>query len=136
MHSLRRAIMQVIDSKGSSISETFHTILEGIFSVKHVLDTIMGIIMKGIGIDPAGPFHAAFQRLFLTGRVHVAMLVFAFALAPFGGLVVWPLWNWLIPDIFGLQELSYLQAGGLFALGSILFRSAWFPATWLPSASK
>lgn len=37
------------------------------------------------------------------------------------GAVVMLLWNNLIPDIFGLQPLSYLQALGLFLLSRILF---------------
>lgn len=36
--------------------------------------------------------------------------------------VMW-LWNWLMPDIFGLQTITFLQAMGLVALSSLLFRS-------------
>ena len=61
-----------------------------------------------------------------TRRVHrVAKLV---ALLPvflmvFAGLVwaVYGLWNWLMPSIFGLHEISYWQALGLMALSWILF---------------
>jgi hypothetical protein len=38
------------------------------------------------------------------------------------GWVVMLLWNWLIPDIFGLRHLSYWQAGGLLVLCWILFK--------------
>ncbi len=31
------------------------------------------------------------------------------------------LWNWLLPDIFGLKEISYWQAFGLFILAKLLF---------------
>ncbi len=31
------------------------------------------------------------------------------------------LWNWLMPDIFGLTEISYWQALGLLILSKILF---------------
>jgi ABC-type multidrug transport system fused ATPase/permease subunit len=31
------------------------------------------------------------------------------------------LWNWLIPDIFGLTTISFWQALGLFALSRLLF---------------
>jgi len=31
------------------------------------------------------------------------------------------LWNWLMPEIFGLPELSFLQALGLFLLCKLLF---------------
>lgn len=42
----------------------------------------------------------------------------AFAIL-FGYLVMW-LWNNLIPDIFGLGEINYWQAIGLFILAKIL----------------
>ncbi len=32
------------------------------------------------------------------------------------------LWNWLVPDIFGLKPLSYWKAGGLLVLCWILFK--------------
>jgi hypothetical protein len=36
------------------------------------------------------------------------------------GLVVMALWNWLMPEIFGLKTLTYWQAWGLLALSCIL----------------
>jgi hypothetical protein len=38
------------------------------------------------------------------------------------GWVVMLLWNWLMPDIFGLKQLNYWQAWGLLILCSILFK--------------
>jgi hypothetical protein len=38
------------------------------------------------------------------------------------GWIVMLLWNWLMPDIFGLKQLNYWQAWGLLALSSILFK--------------
>ncbi len=38
------------------------------------------------------------------------------------GLVVMLLWNWLMPDIFGLKRLTYWQAWGLLILCTILFK--------------
>ena len=35
-------------------------------------------------------------------------------------LCMW-LWNWLCPEIFGLQTISYWQAMGLMALSSCFF---------------
>lgn len=35
--------------------------------------------------------------------------------------VVQCLWNWLLPDIFGLKEITYWQAFGLFVLAKLLF---------------
>jgi hypothetical protein len=37
------------------------------------------------------------------------------------GLPLMLLWNWLIPVIFGLSEISFWQAVGLNLLASILF---------------
>ena len=37
------------------------------------------------------------------------------------GWVVMLLWNWLMPEIFGLKTLSYWQAWGVLALSCILF---------------
>lgn len=39
------------------------------------------------------------------------------------GLVVMALWNWLMPEIFGLSRITYWQAWGLFLLFSILFKN-------------
>jgi len=38
------------------------------------------------------------------------------------GLVVMLLWNWLMPALFGLPEVSYWQAVGLFVLCHLLFK--------------
>ena len=37
------------------------------------------------------------------------------------GLVVMALWNWLMPEIFGLKSLTYWQAWGMLVLSCILF---------------
>jgi hypothetical protein len=37
------------------------------------------------------------------------------------GFIVQWLWNWLIPDIFGLNPISYWQAFGLLFLAKLLF---------------
>ncbi len=43
------------------------------------------------------------------------------AFAAVFGLLVMLLWNWLMPSIFGLPELSFFQAVGLLVLCKILF---------------
>ena len=49
---------------------------------------------------------------------------FIFILVVFGiGLIVNLLWNWLMPEIFGLTKLSYLQSLGILVLSKILFGS-------------
>jgi hypothetical protein len=37
------------------------------------------------------------------------------------GYVVMSLWNWLMPAIFGVKPVTFLQALGLLILGKILF---------------
>lgn len=41
----------------------------------------------------------------------------------FGGVVVQWLWNWLVPDLFGLRAITVWEALGLLALSRILFGS-------------
>lgn len=38
----------------------------------------------------------------------------------FGFVILW-LWNWLMPDLFGLPEITYWQGVGIFILAKILF---------------
>ena len=38
----------------------------------------------------------------------------------FGFVIMW-LWNWLMPDLFGLKTITYWQGVALFALAKILF---------------
>jgi hypothetical protein len=45
----------------------------------------------------------------------ITLLIFVF------GWVTMRLWNWLMPDIFGLTTITYAQALGLLVLGKILF---------------
>lgn len=47
----------------------------------------------------------------------IAFVIFIFL----GGLVVQWLWNWLMPDIFGLRRLTWFEAFGLLALSRIMF---------------
>jgi hypothetical protein len=37
------------------------------------------------------------------------------------GFVVMVLWNWLMPVIFGLPEITYWQAYGLIVLAQLIF---------------
>ena len=49
-------------------------------------------------------------------------LLFAFIVFMFiGGILVQWLWNWLLPDIFGLRRVTFWEALGLLALSRILF---------------
>jgi hypothetical protein len=55
------------------------------------------------------------------------LIVIGFALLGAGmlflfGWVVMLLWNWLMPEIFGLKRITYWQGWGLLALCTILFK--------------
>jgi hypothetical protein len=56
------------------------------------------------------------------GMVLGGLVLFA-GIALLLGLVVMVLWNWLMPDLFGLKQLSYWQAWGLVLLAHILFKA-------------
>jgi hypothetical protein len=53
--------------------------------------------------------------------------IIGIGLALLFGWVVMLLWNWLMPEIFGLKQLSYWQAWGLMILSCILFKGIRFP---------
>jgi hypothetical protein len=53
--------------------------------------------------------------LLIVGLLMLAMILFG------GPLMV--LWNWLMPTIFGLTEITFWQACGLQLLATILFKS-------------
>jgi hypothetical protein len=74
------------------------------------------------------PFHGpgSFRPSHGSRAAHVIGWVFlgvAFAVvfALVFGIVVKLLWNWLMPAIFGLGEISYWQAFGLVILAKLLF---------------
>lgn len=50
------------------------------------------------------------------------LALLAFAVFIFiGGQVVMLLWNWLLPPLFGWQQVTFWQALGILALSRILF---------------
>jgi len=51
-----------------------------------------------------------------------AILIIALAAVILGLPLMW-LWNWLMPTIFNLPEITFWQALGLNALSGILFKS-------------
>ncbi len=59
---------------------------------------------------------AKIAAMVVGGLALAALFGFAF------GLVVKLLWNWLMPELFGLKEISYWQAWGLVILSHILIK--------------
>ena len=56
-----------------------------------------------------------------TVATAVALFIGFIVFIALGGLVVWWLWNWLMPELFGMPQLTFWQALGLLALSRILF---------------
>ncbi len=63
-------------------------------------------------------------RLPLKILIILGMIGVGVGLAFLFGFIVMLLWNWLMPDIFGLPTISYWQAWGLVLLSHILFKSS------------
>ena len=57
------------------------------------------------------------KMLLIAPLAILGMMIFAFI----GGEIVLHLWNWLAPELFGLQQITFWQALGLLILCRILF---------------
>lgn len=63
---------------------------------------------------------SGWRILRIVGFVIIGVAFAALLALIFGFLVKW-LWNWLMPDIFGLAPISYWQAFGLLLLAKLFF---------------
>lgn len=63
------------------------------------------------------------RRPFLRVGMIIGGVVLAAALALLFGLLVMVLWNWIMPDVFGLPPLTYWQSWGIVLLAHILFKA-------------
>lgn len=63
------------------------------------------------------------KRFGLGVLTFIVFLAFAFIQALITGVIVMLLWNWLMPTIFGLGTITYLQGTGISLLCAILFKS-------------
>jgi hypothetical protein len=59
-------------------------------------------VLKSIG--------AAFVTIFLYALAGLAV-----------GLLIMLLWNWIMPEIFGLMKIGYIQGWGMYFLFGLLF---------------
>lgn len=60
-------------------------------------------------------------------NIALAMLAAIIVYALLGFLTAIPLyflWNWLMPELFGLSAISYIQAWGLIFVAAILLKSS------------
>lgn len=53
----------------------------------------------------------------------IAALGFALLVSVIFAIPVMLLWDWLMPTIFGLKEITLMQAWGMLLLSGLLFRS-------------
>lgn len=60
------------------------------------------------------------ETILLAVFVAVSLAVIALAAA----VPLHFLWNWLMPELFGLKSIGYWQAWGLFWLCGLLFKSS------------
>lgn len=61
----------------------------------------------------------------MIGKIVVTWLTVAIFVTVIGFLLVWPLvwmWNFVMPDVFGLPEITYWQMFCLYMLIQCLFR--------------
>lgn len=57
------------------------------------------------------------MRFYWIGKIIVLFLLFFVALSA----VTMVLWNWLLPELFDLQVITFWQAGGILLLSRIIF---------------
>jgi hypothetical protein len=51
-------------------------------------------------------------------------IALSIAVSVFYSIPVWFLWNWLMPEVFGLPKISFVQAFGICILSTLLFKSS------------
>ena len=66
-------------------------------------------------------------KIFAWVGIGIAGLAFAAGMALLFGLIAMWLWNWLMPEIFGLKAITFWQAWGLVLLGHIFFKGGHGP---------
>jgi hypothetical protein len=76
------------------------------------------------GKEDGGGFEGWWEERSLPQKILVGtgMAILGIGLLALFGWVVMLLWNWLMPDIFGLKQVNYWQAWGLLVLSWILFK--------------
>ncbi len=71
--------------------------------------------------DHSNYYHSPFLKIFrIIGFVILGIILAALFALGFG-YIVKLLWNWLMPDLFGLKQITYLQGVGILILGKIIF---------------
>lgn len=63
------------------------------------------------------------DKLAIAVGVFFITIAVLFVLSSISAIPIWLLWNAVIPDIFGLPTITFLQAWGLSILCSLLFKT-------------
>lgn len=73
-------------------------------------------------MGPKEKYYERKMESFVTKAFKILfMIIFGILMIFLMGFVVMWLWNWLMPDIFGLTTIGYWQAFGILALAKIFF---------------
>lgn len=64
------------------------------------------------------------QNLFVAVIAAIIVIFTLLVFALVGSIPLYFLWNWLMPALFGLKVITWVQAMGLVFLTSILFKSS------------
>jgi hypothetical protein len=67
-----------------------------------------------------GPRSGGVRAFRVAGMVVIGVLI-ALLFALIFGFAVKALWNWLMPEVFGLGAITYWQAFGVLVLGRLIF---------------
>ena len=67
-------------------------------------------------------FETIFEKVIQISVITVVGILCTVLFSLITALVVWPLWNWLMPVIFGLTKITYVQTVGITILTALLFR--------------
>lgn len=57
----------------------------------------------------------------MKSKFRFLFILFPIAFVSLGALITMGLWNWLVPAMFGLGAITFLQAAGILILARILF---------------
>jgi hypothetical protein len=63
-------------------------------------------------------------KLIIGAGFSVLFIIIMAFISLIGAIPTYFLWNWLMPDIFGITALSFWQAWGIFWLASILVKGS------------
>ncbi|TAI47369.1 hypothetical protein [Flagellimonas allohymeniacidonis] len=66
-------------------------------------------------------YERGIERFVTTGFKVFFMILIVIVFTLLAGYVTMLLWNWLMPDIFGLTSIGYWQALGILVLAKLLF---------------